>query len=75
LTTGVDEAALGVDRDRQVFLAVVDDLVAVDARVDHRVNLEGFDSGQGEERQVGQAGALTGLEVGLGPSTQSSHAW
>ncbi len=60
-----DEAALGVDRDGEVLLAVVDDVLPVDACIDRRVSLEGFDGREGKERQVAQAGAFTGLEVSL----------
>jgi hypothetical protein len=54
LSRGVDDRhqqpALGVHRDAEVLLAVVDDLVAVDPGVHHRVLLQGLDAGPGEER-------------------------
>ena len=49
----------------EVLAAVVDDLVALDARVDHRVRLERLDGGEREERQEAELRALAGLEVAL----------
>ena len=48
-----EQAAVGVDGDAEVLGLVVGDRAGglVDARVDHRVRLEGLDGGQGEERQ------------------------
>ena len=68
LITGTSRPALGVDGDAEVLLAVVDDLVAVDAGVDHRVDLERLDDGLGEERQERQLDALAAWKSRLARS-------
>src|SRR5690606_27786594 len=69
-----DEAALGVDRDADVLLAVVGDLVLGERRVDLRVGLERLDRGEREERQEREVRALARLEVGLRTVAQRGDA-
>src|SRR5690606_37090728 len=54
-----------VDRDREVLVVGVDDVVAVDRRVDDRVRLERLNGGQREERQEGELLARLREEVVL----------
>ena len=77
LTTGVMQALLGVDGEREVLAVVVGDLpgVGVDRRVELGVLLERVDRGLGEERQVGQLDALAGQEVGLRPRRAGGRRW
>ena len=49
---------------------MVGDLVAVEAGVDAGVSLKGLDRSQCQEWQEAELGALTGLEVTLGPLAQ-----
>jgi hypothetical protein len=60
-----EQAARGVDGDRQVHVAVVGDLLGllVDRRVELRERLERLDRGLREERQVGELDALAALEL------------
>ena len=60
LDDGDEQALLGVHGDGEVLLAVVDDLLAVDAGVDVRVGLQRLDRGEGEERQVAELDPLAG---------------
>ena len=58
-----DEALeVEVDRDAQVDVVVDDQRAVAHRRVDVRELPDGVDHGQGDERQVGEAEALLGLE-------------
>ena len=64
-----------VDGDAEVDVAVDDQLVVADRRVDVRELADGVDDGAGDERQVGEAEALLGLERVLArPRTRSTPA-
>ena len=54
---GHDQPVLEGDRDPEVDVVVVDDLLAVDRRVERRMMLERLDRGRGDEREVGERDA------------------
>ena len=65
LTTGVEQALLGVHGERDVLAVVVGHLAGLEVErgVERRVLLERVDRGLGEERQVGELHAFAGEEV------------
>jgi hypothetical protein len=62
---GDDEAVFESDRNADVDLVVVDDVVAVERGVEERVLAKGGDTGARDEGEVGQREAVRRLEIGF----------
>src|SRR5579883_2285536 len=69
-----DEALAGADGDADVVMVLVDDVVALDLRVDRRQFLERHDAGLDEERHEAQAHAVLLLEAVAIALTERHHS-
>ncbi len=70
LDDGNDEARFGVDRDPQMPVPVVDDVLPLDRRVDLRELLQRGDRGLRDERHVGELDVVALEEAVLEPLTE-----
>ena len=68
-----DESLVRVHGDGEVLGAVMDHLVALDARVDHRVRLEGLGRGERQEGQEAELDVFARQEVVLRPLPDPGH--